>query len=633
VIGPGVVVAWRLTQRADPLERTIIPLGAGLVTAGAVAHLLGTFGALRVFPWLAAALTGVAVSLLWERLSVQDPRAQRGLDRHTITMCALVVIVAASAGAVAYAKRLTVTPDRVTINGNYDSYDSSYYAAMSSELATHVPPASPFQAGHQLNYSFHTQLVLGMVHRFGDVPLVDLYFRYAWPILLVMMALTAFMFVRRIAGDGVAAFAVCLLLLGSDFSYVPGFFLQGKPYWDNLLWSTNWMTPSAEMLFFNPWTTALCVLFLGLWSLVHAEEADENVGIIASCICFGSLIEYKPFAFVLIIGALAAAAMFYKADARDRRRLVVVLAGSVFVAVPYLNEVLLGYGDSQSVLVRGVGYISVLPTIVMRQLNLGPVVTPVATALGGGWMNVVMPIVVANVLFVLGGIGLRLLGVPRVWRALRPRSDERPIWRLMAWMIVGGAMSALVVVTQPYHQTFQCFHVSLYLLWIFVAKTVLERTALLPARRLVAVGVVMLLAVPSTFHYLGVKWHDDEHAYAVLDRDALAIVDSLQRTDPERTMVLGHYPDNPSFIAVLAERRTVLAWARYARNSGAVRADIDRLFRSADDPASDPWTLLAQHRVTHVVEAVGRDRIRPDFLASLQPVLVTPTYRLYAVPQ
>lgn len=627
VIGPGLLVSEPMTRRADRLDRLVVSLAAGLVATPALAHGLGLLGGLVFVPWLAAAMTGVAAQRAVGRAA--PPRA----DRRALVACALVGALACGAGVVAYSKRLSVDGTTVTINGDYDSYDSTYYAAMSAELATHVPPEAPFEAGHRLNYSFHTQLLLAMVFRFGGVPLLDLYLRLAWPALLTMLALTAFVFIRRAASWPVALLGTTLLVFGSDFSYVAAWFFGDRAYWDNLLWSTNWMTPGAEMLFFNPWTPALCVLFLGLWALLQAEERDDRAGVVWACICFGSLVEFKPFAFATVVGALALTTIVSARAPTSRRRLTMVVCGSVLVGLPYLITIALNYQDSQSVLEPGNGYFSVLPDVVMRQLGFGTVLAPITRALGGEWPALLPRILGANILFVLGGVGLRLIGARTVRRAITGKDHQRTVWRVMAWMIVLGAAAPLAVISRPYHQTFQFFHVGLYLLWLFVARTLIEWTDGHTWRRATAGALVVALAIPSTLHYLDVKWHDDRHPFAAVGADAFRVIDYLRLEDPDHTVLVQHYPDRPSLLSMLAERRTLLGWARYARDSGSLREEIDAFFDSARrGQPEDARSFLTRHHVTDVLETVGGDRIHPDVLRSLHLVVDTPTFRLYTVP-
>ena len=97
-----------------------------------------------------------------------------------------------------------------------------------------------------------------MVHRFAEVEFLPMYFRFAWPTFLALGALTAFVLVRRLASVGTALLAVVLLLVGSDFSYLFAWLMPEQTgQWDYVLWPTNFLAPTMEVLHFNTWTPSL----------------------------------------------------------------------------------------------------------------------------------------------------------------------------------------------------------------------------------------------------------------------------------------------------------------------------------------------------------------------------------------
>ena len=55
-----------------------------------------------------------------------------------------------------------------------------------------------------LNHAFYPHALLAMIHRFGDVPLLDLYFRWAWPLFLAAAVLACFVFADAISTTGMA---------------------------------------------------------------------------------------------------------------------------------------------------------------------------------------------------------------------------------------------------------------------------------------------------------------------------------------------------------------------------------------------------------------------------------------------
>ena len=626
VAGPGLAALLPLRRHLDSLERWTLPWVAGLVASPLVAELLGRAGGFPAFPFVAASLGAIGLDRMSGRATVRAPS-------RAFAACGTLLAVALAAGWIAYAHRVEVKPQSVAFYGDYDTYDSTYYADMSAELAYRVPPQSPFRAGHPLNYAYYPELLLAAIHRFGDVSLVDEYFRWGWPSLLGILALASFTTVRRLADSRVSFLATILLLFGSDFSYIATLVPHRRPYWDNLLWSTNWMTPSAEMLYFNPWTPALAVLFLAIWALRRHEEAGGERLLVVASVCVAALMQFKPFAFAVVSAGLAASAVTSGADVAARRRFTTVLLGGVALAAPFIvNDVRL-YADSQSRFTIGNGYLSVLPSVVSTQLNLEPALRALVRAFdGSGALVATARAAVAILLFFTGGLGVRALALPLVWWTLRHPAAGGPLWRLLAWMVVAGALVPLVIVTSPYHQTFMFFQAGLFVLWIFVARMVVPRGPHAGWRRPVASALVVALAIPSTVHYLHEKWTDRRHLFATIDAEALVIVNALRATDRDRTVVLHRYPSGPSFFSMLSERRVVLAWAPYERESQPLERSVNDFFRSADGARPEQaWRTVVDNHVTHVVVNEA-DNVHPEVLCRLQPVIATHHYRLYAVP-
>ena len=52
---------------------------------------------------------------------------------------------------IAFSHRLTTTLGGIVVNGAYDSFDLSFYAAWAAEASHTVPPTASYYAGHQLN--------------------------------------------------------------------------------------------------------------------------------------------------------------------------------------------------------------------------------------------------------------------------------------------------------------------------------------------------------------------------------------------------------------------------------------------------------------------------------------------------
>ncbi len=142
-IGPGFVVAGGVSRAMRTWPRAIVVLAATPV----LIDLLGRARLLALFPYVACACAGAALAA-WRTTAVAiDPDAARDA-RH---------------------------------EGDYDSADLSWYAVVASEASHTVPTTASYYSGHRLNAAYFPHLVLAMIHRFWGVPILSIFFRYAWP--------------------------------------------------------------------------------------------------------------------------------------------------------------------------------------------------------------------------------------------------------------------------------------------------------------------------------------------------------------------------------------------------------------------------------------------------------------------
>src|SRR6185436_12783625 len=226
------------------------------------------------------------------------------------------------------------------LHGNYDSLDLSFYSVWAADASHTIPPQAAYYAGHGLNGAYYPQLVLAMVHRFAGVPLLPIYFGYAWPAALALGALCGYVFVRSIAPRGAALLSIALVIVGGDFSYLAAW---GLPHatneWDYLLWPTNFLSPTMEVLYFNTWAQTLPVFFTMFYAIVQALRRRSVGWTIVAAVLVGTLFQFKVFAFAVMIAALSAAAVFSWRDRAAFRTLASIVALGILTALPFLYSV------------------------------------------------------------------------------------------------------------------------------------------------------------------------------------------------------------------------------------------------------------------------------------------------------
>ena len=633
-IGPGFLVAGFVSRHLDTLRRVIIALAAGSAATPVLIDLLGRLQLVPAFPFVACALAGAGLAAWRLAPAPSGEDAARATNGDALA-CAALIAMAAGIGAIVFWHRLAVTPDGILVYGDYDSADLSWYAVVASEAAHTVPPTASYYSGHRLNAAYYPHLVLAMVHRFWGVPILSIFFRYAWPTFVSLGAVTAFTLVRALTSRRVAVLAVVLLLLGSDLSYLAAWFLPHAAVdWDYLLWPTNFLSPTMQVMHFSTWSPSLPVYFAALYAIVRGLQSGSRGWLVLSGFLIGILFEFKPFAWVVTMAALAAGGVFAGGDGASRRRFAETIGVGTLFSLPFIwGAATLDPGDRRTRLVID---FFLLPKRMLIKLDLTRAfskaahrLTPVPS------LRVAVVLLAATVVFLLVGIGVRWLGASGVWRAIRAKGGaDHAGWRLLAWAVVAGIAIPFVLTTDPYVDTLQFYLAGLYLMWFFAAAALIAFARTRPALGGVAIAAAMILAFPSSGHYLARKWTDQSRPPRVgLTRDELAVAEHLRQSDPDTTVVLHDRPLSPSLTAIVSERRIVLGWdVRYSAVGGEARLqDVNRFYSSADGTPDAALDTLRRYRVTHVIVR-SDDHVHPAVLEKLQLILRFPDVALYGVP-
>jgi hypothetical protein len=621
--GPGAGFCFGLLAPLPRLTRIILSLTFGIAFAPMLTHALGACGLLAVCPHVSSALAGMALAGWRGRAPASKT------TRASMIAALILVLVTAGMGVTAFANRLATSRGTTVVYGEYDSYDLTYYAAIAAELSHTVPPASPFYSGRMLNHAFYPHALLAMIHRFGEVPLLDLYVRWAWPLFLTAAVLACFAFVEAISTTGMAFVAALLFGAGSNLAYAAGWFFT-RSNWDEVVWSHNLQGAGAEVLLYGNWTPALAAMFGGLYAVHASSKRTEGTSsgwwaVVAGAL-FASTVFSKPWIFASFTAALLVVVVISRRDKFIMRRLLIAGGVSLLVALPLLYRSAMLADDAQATFLPA---FFPIPLKMMSRIGLEDWFVSLAGRFGvTGAAQTGLAAVLAAPAFLAATLGFRLVGLPAFWGCLRRPGQHDPVWRLVAWMAVAALVAATVLVSVPYHESTQIHQFALFLLTLFAAKGL---WSLRNSRvRSIATVLAVAVAIPSTIQYLHRKWHDRERPLAEVTQAEVTLASLLRGTDPNVTVVLHDRPNDPALVGILAERRSVLAWAGYVRGNETRRDDVDAFFGSPDTARA--LTILRAYRPTHVIEYVSRDRINPEVRDQLEFVFRRGDVTLYRVP-
>jgi len=467
---PGRLALRTLGRRLHPTEEATLSLVLGLILSGCVYWLLGFIGAARYFPCWPPLATAILAWVLWTDRKGPEParkgrffRAPSGWDRSHAALAVVLLLGAAVLAALPqYYANLTWRPDGCM--RAYPVEDVFFHLAIANELTHSIPPQAPMFAGYPLSYHAGADLMVAMFSNPTGIDTRDLALRFVPTLFLALSMLSVFCFSRSWLRSGLfAALATFLVFFGEDFSFIPGLLLRSP-----LNWSADFFeVPSVLSLFYhNGILPGVGLLFAGLFCLQGYLRERRIPWLLFSAVIFASLVDVKFFTAVQLACSLGLAAVVSAVCCRDGRLMRAAGATALLMAPPLLAVIVRNrQGASEEILLRPFPYLQVAMSAMMPQVHLGT---------GAGFLGVALP------LFLLGSLGLRVIGIGSMVGALGHPSGEHGMRFLLAVFVVGGIAVALTCqvvprdVVAPYNNSVWFFAAAKYVFWLFAVE-VLQR--------------------------------------------------------------------------------------------------------------------------------------------------------------
>jgi len=551
---PGKLLLLVLKRMLSPLEDPTLACVLGLILSS-LAYWLTTFAHQTRF-FVAWPLTTAAIfawlhsskrrPILRDSAKLEPPdeeSAKRSSDKSGLALIGVVALgVMVLALLPLYYTNLTWRADgtmRV-----YPEPDVLLHIAIANELTHTIPPQAPVFSGHPLPYHYGMDLVVAMFANATGLNTRDLTLRFLPTLFMVLSMLSAFCFTRSWLKSGYfGALAVFLVFFGEDFSFIPGLFLGGKGDWS----VTYFNVPAVFSLFFiNPMLPALGLFFAGLFCLQRYLRDRGAAWLFLTALLFVALMEVKIFTAAQVMCSLGLAAVVYLVLFRNAD-LFRIAALTAALAAPLLLLVSLGNKS-------GAG--------IMAAFDPGLYVSQMTEALGVKHrFNTVLALIgIALPIYLIGCLGLRVIGVPAIFRAIfhpEPKSDLRFV---LAIFVVIGLLIALTCRIVPagflhgYNNTAWFLAQSKYVAWIFAVEVLQMWYLQIIARgawpSLAAAGITLgavLLSVPATVQHFAF-WRDPDRLFGYgkpfgkqlqnYDLEILSVVDFLARDAQPGDVVL-----------------------------------------------------------------------------------------------
>lgn len=583
---PGV--ALQRLARVRPDAALVLPLGA---LSCSVAYWV----ALRTGQPLAFPLLTVATALGFAVRPARGGVPGPSLRGAVAPLALLVALFSATQYRV----------NRAAADGSFlldvgEHQDTALHVGLTFELVAGYPPQVPGLAGVPLRYHVGAHLVRAAAVRWAGVHPYDLLSRMeitVWAVGLVLALRAA----ALVLGLGAPAVALAgFAPLAADLSFVPGLLL-GTGYWAFKLGDAF-----VEAVFFANSIAPAMVLALGAIVALRRHESGEGRGwlVLAGALA-GGVSQFKVFTGAQMLLALA--------TVWCRRRPRALLALAVPAGLAVLALVLSSGGPGAAP-----------PAVVLEPLaptNPAREAHGLAPASG-------LAFVASGLAWIVLSMGLRAVGLPGAWRALRGEGGARAVAGALA---LWGWPLALVVSIRAdpdVDESFYFLQASGLVLWLFAAP-VLASLARFSVALATAAGVVALLPAAEFVARKAVQRPEVVPAPAVRAMAALRTASCPGDVVVSRVRVA-----KVPLPVVLAGRRVALAdyigyWRQFTTLDAleARRATVKEFFQARDRVAAEAAAARLGAGYVHVHGA----RAPVEGTGALVPVFAEGTDRVYRI--
>jgi hypothetical protein len=599
IVLPGLVLQRLARTPTDPA--LVVPLGtawcAGTYWLSLRLDLASLFPAFLVALALAAALRPRLPS--WARAS--GP-ALRGAVPPALALVALLAVLQYPWNRLDASSGDFLLDPLVT-------FDSAFHVGLTHELAVGHPPQVPGVSGFPLGYHLGTDLVRAAALRWAGTSPWDSLTRFDVTLWAVALVLALRALVARLGAPPLAVAFVPWTLLLTDFSFA--FAANPQAHWWTDLLRGNVL---LSLAYANPIVPALGLALGALVALSRFEETGERGHLAIAALLAAAVPFFKVFLGAHLLLGLGVAWLL----ARQAPRLA-LLVGALPCALATAALALGQGGETVQVVVAPLD----LAAVTRETLGLVP-----ASGLSlAGWAA----------FWVTASLGLRLVALPAALRSLRGTAAASA---LAAMALAGWPLGLLFRVAAPevlpgqkvVNDAAYLVEQSGPLLWVFAALA-LAGFATSPARRLLALAAVLLLATPATWQFAARKKATPPGR---LPAPMVRAVQALERVSRPGDVVMqrpgARYPPAP---VVLAGRRVPYERFTPYLTQFASRQDLEArhalVFRFFRTTSRDEALAIARSLGASYLALYWDDRVRFDTAGVLEPVHEEEGARAYRI--
>ena len=474
--------------------------------------------------------------------------------------------------------------------GNLNFYDyvifrdSAVHLSLISEMQYRFPPTNFAASGEPLkNYHYLYDAFLSIVVKLFPLNPWDLYFRIAPIALSLLLSLLIYLVTLRLSGDKVAsAFAIFFSVFATSFGRV-------LPWLKTVLLGRHvtggnniFMTDQILGMMTNPQGVVSLIVFLGLFLLLALYgQTKKTLYLVFFSVLLGLSFGVKAYGGIVFASGAVAASVWFLLKDKDHKPIVATALGLAILVI-WVSATI----DSR------VAGLQIAPLWILEKMmvDINRINEPRFVLLQqhfqavGAWWWLVTLTVLELLIYLVGSLGLRLLGI------LQLRSYIAG-WRKLPAETVFLLTSAFISFTLPlfFHQSKKAYDIVQFTTYFTLFMGIMFTISLfalvrkLPSLKLKVVVLVLMIVCFLLLDEREIAARlKGSSERVVISKDVLEATTYIKENLPvDSVFLLSTSQFNLDYLwfSSLTGRRTVYSGSRFAEQVGV---DIGKLKREVD---------------------------------------------------
>lgn len=554
-ISPGFVLLSLIKINLNRFEKLVLSLGVGITIADSIYFFCG----LLKIQYLPDILIGIFFIISIYFVIKNKTNFQIKIRFNSELISLIIILI------------LSLFQSSIISGGGYNSKngtitfpqtgDAMWIMSLSRELSKNIPPIHPgFATDIVTNYHYFTHLFIGLTFRFTKISVINLYFNYFSLFYSLLLGLSAYILGRKIFKKIFLANVLTII------TYSAGSFSYLLPLWlgKNFNWNEGnfWISQTFGIILNPAVMLSLSLFYLVIFCVYKLWEEKDKKIIIPLILLSGTLISFKVYAGLIILGSFALISLFdlFKNNNLSFKVFIGMMLLSLLVFLPVSGK------DSTSFMVYAPFWY--LHTMVENADRLN--IPDWALKEQYYWAtNNIFAVVRLRLmelfLFIIGNLGIRIIGfllLPILF--IKKISISRFISFIFIGFITGMVIPLFFIQEGSVGNTTQFFYYSLILgniLTVLVLKNFFEKNRI----AIIALSLLIIVfSAPTVIRAFNSK------NKTIMDKNLVSSLFALKKvTKPGDIILLPLTSPNiqSMYVSVVSERNTFYSHKLMAENT------------------------------------------------------------------